>query len=137
MPTQSYPPNASEMQQKVVVDAARVEEYEKFRGCDPMQKALADLGLTPDFIAALMLDELGATQVKAQIIEEQEVITPPGGEIPMVITKRSWSYSKPMVDWPTRQAARRDLNKLYGHVPKQAEKGSEEEPLVIKVRQED
>lgn len=122
----------------------RKEEWEQFRGETPMQRALSELGLTPKKAAEKLAEELEATTIKAQVVEEQVIAEIPpepveegeeaGEPETRVLTVRNWKYSKPLIDWPTRQRARQDLNKLWGSIPDPKTPGDgDDTPLVIKI----
>jgi hypothetical protein len=108
------------------------KEFQAFRGETPMQAALAELGLTPLVAAKKLKEELWATTIKAQVVEVAEAVEDESGKI-TVQSSKQWSYSDPMIDWTTRQGARRDLIGLWGGKPKQASVGDDGSPLVVKI----
>lgn len=112
--------------------AERREEWEKFRGQSPMQKALYEIGLTPQLAAEMLQKELNATTIKAQVVEKTVITTDAETGERVEERTKEWSYSKPMVDWATRQRARQDLTRYWGGMVKSDEgDGSEEGTSVV------
>ena len=104
------------------------EDWIKFRGESPMQRALVKQGLTPDLIARRLKKELEAQTQKAQVIEVVlDTVDGPRKQ-------HMWTYSEPMIEWGTQQAARRDLVKLWGGQPKEGSFGDDDTPLVVRIK---
>lgn len=78
----------------------------------PMVGPLSKVGISNEYLAEKAKEELNAKETKAQI--------PKGGN--------EFIYSKPLIDWKTRQEARKDMHKLSNHYP--AEKHEHYAPTV-------
>jgi hypothetical protein len=92
-----------------------IRSFERLRGQSVMQETLGELGLTPETAARALLQELGATITKGQIVDGR------------------WVYSKPVPNWEVRQKARQDLTRYWGSY-KLEEKDGDGSPLVIEIR---
>lgn len=67
----------------------------------PMQKAFTGAGITPDYLATRLREELDANETR--IFFDQRTGT--------------LMYSKDLVSWKVRAEARKDAHKLLGHYP--------------------
>jgi len=105
------------------------EDWIKFRGENPLQKALVKYDLTPDLIARRLKGELDATITKAQVVEG--IVD--HGDGPRRVHR--WVYSEHMIDWAIQQGARRDLVKLWGGQPKESGMGDDDTPLVVRIKE--
>jgi len=67
----------------------------------PMQKAFTEAGITPDYLAGRLREELDANETR------------------MFFDQRTGTliYSKDLVSWKVRAEARKDAHKLLGHYP--------------------
>jgi hypothetical protein len=111
------------------------EGWELMQGPDPLQRALRILNLDPFCIARKLSEELDACITKASVVDVPKIVARPDGTEEVRIRKE-WMYSDPMIDWATRQNARRDLARYWGSVPKEA--GSDDSsPLIIRIKCED
>lgn len=121
---------------EIPVTEERKNSWEKFRGEDPLQEAMEAIGLTPRRAAECLAEELEATTVRVQVVDEVDVVEIGDDKTPTIITRKVWSMSPPMVDWPTRQKARQDIVKLWGSMPKGKDGDQEDrEPLVLEIKQ--
>jgi len=90
-------------------------------------RAFTEAGLTPEFMAACAIEELQAyheeerwTPAEAGDVDEGTPPLPAGW-----VTVRRWK------DWPTRQRARIDLQKMADMYPSQ--RGTPEEPIIVQI----
>lgn len=85
-------------------------EFDEIHGSSAMQEAMGEQGITHAYQAKKLKEEMDATKVVPHY-------QPPIISGDKVLVKGGWVYSKPLVDWPTRQKARIDSHKLGGDYP--------------------
>ena len=67
----------------------------------PIDTAFKKEGLTPTYLAKLLKEETQACKTKTYHIKGTRIVV----------------YSQPLIDWKTRQEARKDAHQIMGHYP--------------------